>query len=741
MCVWTIMLCTALIFFVPFVVVPATYYPYIFPKIIVFRIIVEIGLMAWIPLVLLDKKYRLPFRNPIILTLSLFMGVLVLTMMTGVDWYRSFWSTQERMTGVFTMLHFYAWFLMMISAFRTYKEWRILLFSNIAVSVIVALYGFVQKGGDGRSFSYLGNALYLAVFAMMQIFFILFFVCKDYKDNKPHKILNILLICVLLIHVYVMFLAGSRTIFASLIIGSCMLCIPLFSFLLSKKKFMPVIAVGIVAFSGIAFFVFVNVFPTGNMWIKKQLPSAVHRLFLFESYADLGSRPEVWRMGIEGFKERPILGWGWENFSYVFNKNYQHPTAGDGEKYFDRSHNQLVDVLALTGIVGLISYLSFWGVLFFFLLKMMFKEQDIWGKMAYANLGALFLGYFLQNLTVFDSPVSLILLYFSLGLAYFILQEKKTQEPPQEKKKEKHGIFTVPDYVYIAGILSVIVLGILMNKGTIAPLSKSMQAMKGIAILLNQDATPESMWYFKQSLGGSSFTNSEIRMELARDLLSAKKALSKEELKDAINFTISEVQKGTKEQPKNVRNYFFLVDLYRLAGEYNTDPLFSEKAEEAVKKAIELAPYRPEPYRSMPQLYVIKGDFKKAEEWAKRGLDFNVSAKEIHLFVANIWLQGKEFNKAFSELDEAEKAGLDITEKSNFPVYLATNLPSGQENKKAVDYVDRLVHRTDSKDIFSLGAQAIVYYKTNRGDESAQIFKRIQRMDPTFAEQIKQYMQ
>ena len=169
MCIGILVALSALAFFIPFVVTPSTYYPYIFSKIIVFRVLVEVMVMAWIPLLFLQKKYRPRFGHPFILSLSIFFGVLVLTMITGVSPYRSFWASQERMTGVFTMLHFYVWFLMMASVFQKYREWRRLILVNICVAVIVALYGFAQRSDDGRAFSYLGNPIYLATYSMMQI--------------------------------------------------------------------------------------------------------------------------------------------------------------------------------------------------------------------------------------------------------------------------------------------------------------------------------------------------------------------------------------------------------------------------------------------------------------------------------------------------------------------------------------------------------------------------------------------
>ena len=139
------------------------------------------------------------------------------------------------MTGVFTMVHFYVWFLILISVLKTAKTWRLFLLLNIGISVIIGLYGFVQKSADGRLFSYLGNPLYLGVYSMMQIFFILFIICKDYKDKKQRKFLHILLMCALFFHGYIMFFSGSRTIFLSFTIGALIFLLSFLLLLISKK--------------------------------------------------------------------------------------------------------------------------------------------------------------------------------------------------------------------------------------------------------------------------------------------------------------------------------------------------------------------------------------------------------------------------------------------------------------------------------------------------------------------------
>jgi O-antigen ligase len=62
-------------------------------------------------------------------------------------------------------------------------------------------------------------------------------------------------------------------------------------------------------------------------------------------------------MAWEGFKERPILGWGQENYAAVFDKNY-NPAMYAQEPWFDRTHNVILDWLIAGGILGLLAYLS-----------------------------------------------------------------------------------------------------------------------------------------------------------------------------------------------------------------------------------------------------------------------------------------------------------------------------------------------------------------------------------------------
>ena len=87
----------------------------------------------------------------------------------------------------------------------------------------------------------------------------------------------------------------------------------------------------------------------------------------------------VWKMAWNGFLERPILGWGLENFNVTFGKHFDsklYLREYGGEIWFDRAHNIVLDTLINSGIVGLISYLSIFCTSIFLLLKKCFTEKS-----------------------------------------------------------------------------------------------------------------------------------------------------------------------------------------------------------------------------------------------------------------------------------------------------------------------------------------------------------------------------
>src|SRR3990167_9144630 len=92
------------ILFTPLIVMTQFFFPFVAPKSNFFRMAVEILFAAYLILVFANSKYRPRINLPTI-TLTLFLVVFILASFLGINFERSFWSTYERMTGIWTMLH------------------------------------------------------------------------------------------------------------------------------------------------------------------------------------------------------------------------------------------------------------------------------------------------------------------------------------------------------------------------------------------------------------------------------------------------------------------------------------------------------------------------------------------------------------------------------------------------------------------------------------------------------------
>ena len=130
----------------------------------------------------------------------------------------------------------------------------------------------------------------------------------------------------------------------------------------------------------------------------------------------------------KGVAERPILGWGQENYAIVFDKYYD-PRMYAQEPWFDRVHNIIFDWLVAGGIVGLAAYLSIFAATLWELWNKTKAGVHIFTAAERSIITGLLAGYFIHNLSVFDNVTSYIL--FGTVLAYLMWRgiRRRMSEP------------------------------------------------------------------------------------------------------------------------------------------------------------------------------------------------------------------------------------------------------------------------------------------------------------------------
>ncbi len=342
-----------LVLLTPLLFQPTSLFPYITVKIVVFQILTTILTAAYLALIIFQPQYR-PKFTPLVISFTIFILALLLTGLTGVDWQNSFWSVPERGIGIFTIIHFWLFFLMLVSL-RKEIDWQKFLTFSFIISLLAALSAFIFPS-DPRPGGVFGNPNFLSPYLLFNVFIGLWLA----KNNRWFY-LGVLL------QILVITLAGSRGVILGLIAGLIILL------LLTQKTKLKLAGAGLI----------IVIIALGLIITR---PTA----FLSLKSSGIQQRLNNWQIGWQAFKEKPLLGWGWENFNKAYNQYYQPRLLRHnvGERLSSKPHNVFIEYLAAGGLILLLA----------FLLLMAGAFYKGW-LMAGPLLGA----YLIQNLFSFDS--------------------------------------------------------------------------------------------------------------------------------------------------------------------------------------------------------------------------------------------------------------------------------------------------------------------------------------------------
>ncbi len=378
------------------------YFPAITPKTLLIFLVSEISffLFAWF-------YYLSPLRRPKIewpaIIFFVYIGILSLATIAGIYPSNSFWGDLERSTNLLIWLHISLVFILLLSVARSEQTWLRISLMSVSVGLIASLIHFFSplfSDAASRVFnsgSTLGNSSFFGTFLLFQLFFSLILVFRGTQRLRWFGGFSFLLFLLTL------FSTDARAVIVS-VIGGSILFLSLIQ-LVQKQYIRKILAallllVLVMTFFGTVFFAF-KTDSFLNTWIIDH---------------GTGSRFVVWNIAWEAFKERPLLGWGPENFRYAFLEYYD-PCFGNkfcgGNILFDKAHNIILDILIESGLFGLFAYLALFCALFW-RVWISYKKQVVDIKIA-ALITAILAAYFVQNLTAFDTAVSLLFFVFLFG--------------------------------------------------------------------------------------------------------------------------------------------------------------------------------------------------------------------------------------------------------------------------------------------------------------------------------------
>lgn len=412
------------------------FFPFISGKNLIFRSLVEIAFAGWAVLALYDSSYRINIRkSPIMIAYSAFIVVILLADLFGVDRERSMWSNFERMEGFVGHIHFFAYFFVLTVMVRTLADWQKMWRMFIAADILVVLYGYGQLLGAPSLFfanhfpsaaswfasrfpihmsgtrldATIGNSAYFAVFCLMSMFIaaLLWSQSSAPKKNWQYPALIIFNLIGLLY-------SGTRGTMIGLMLGGFTTLGILAWKGHGKMRKLFLVSLSIFVILTASIFIFKN-----TSFIKSS-PVLARIASISPNDITGASRLAMWQISLEAWKERPILGYGQDNFSYIFARKFIPTRMCNLEPWYDRSHDVFFDWLVAAGILGLLTYLSLYGVTLWFMWKKKDHSMPLSEK---AILTGMIVGYFVHNIFVFDNLTSYIL-FFAL-LAYITVRTRE----------------------------------------------------------------------------------------------------------------------------------------------------------------------------------------------------------------------------------------------------------------------------------------------------------------------------
>jgi len=615
-------------------------FPYTVPKVFAFRVLVEIAAVFCIFLVL---KYSTNFfttsyrggqreQSPSlfkgrlggILNLSIlaFFVLSFFSALFGADFYTSFWGNLERGMGVFSLLHFVVFFFILQIVFRSHEEWIPLIKASVFVSAAVSFLAICQHFFSlsdllpqvDRVYSLIGNAGVLSSYLVFNIFLAgyLFFHELSSSKNSFKKLGYCLLIFVFCL---ALALSGTRGAWLGLLAG-VLIFLAIMAWQSQQKKWRKFAIWGL----SIIFVLIASLFIIRDSSFVKNNPTLYRLTSISFSDGTAQSRLILWQGAWQAWQSKPLLGFGSENFETAIGK-YISPRLAEFEGYStDRAHNFIFDYGVTVGWLGLLSYLAIFIVALWKLIENL-KNNLIFSSIFISLLAA----YLVQNLFIFDSFVSYLMLFFVLALISNTCHSDVSADAEESSKNVKlsfrHLSLFVSCLLYLVSFLLLFVIYMYSLK----PLLAARYANQILSLPASEASAAASM--LKNVTALNSFASPEITYQVTLDYvdkINQNPALAQNE--EFYSVASGELLKIITRSPDQFKNYIALswLSLY-FSGQEKTRVTESL---ELAQKVRALSPNKKDAYLLLVAGYSLSNQPQKALQAVDQALAIDAKMGE-----------------------------------------------------------------------------------------------------------------
>jgi O-antigen ligase len=546
---------------------PELFFPYIFGKNMLFRLLVLASFFCFTCAKQDSIKIGL---NKVELSFLAYIAIFFLASCLGIAPYLSLFSNIERFNGVENQVYLFLYLYLISRLLNQIQWWEIVFLNLVFVSLLINLETLINHGTDiatGYS-SLFGSKNYLAGFNF-SVFMISIFLYLSHREKMWAK--ASLAVGTLAVLVALITFTRAPLLGFSLAFGLWLICFG-YQSLRHKKWFLQAILT--VSLIGIRL-----------IWQFSDNLLQTHNLH---------SRLDMWQISLQGFQEFPLLGVGPENFGYLFDKYHPGQYALQREQWIDNAHNILFNTLSESGILGVLSLL----VMVFLLFQWAFQRSK--AQIATQALMLALMMIYIEQLFILNS-ISQNIPQF-LIIAYFVKDLPVVQIAIVEKKL----------FVNISRFMICLLIILILYKSVLLETYKHYQFAVIYRNLPNNLSKTYS--YLQEYFDYPPIRSTYLVHKMAMDLTQMK--FSDQMPQQAIsmykNLVVDQLNKHIQSNPKNIRAQVILGGLYMRFHPLQAIPMFL--------RVIRQAPRKPINYVYLARAYLRIGNKELATVYLKLAL-------------------------------------------------------------------------------------------------------------------------
>jgi tetratricopeptide (TPR) repeat protein/O-antigen ligase len=729
--------------FTPFLVDTATYFPFIIAKVTAFRLIVEAILVVWVFWLFKSRTSKENFISltPLVKTILIFGVILFISALLGVDFSFSLFSGNERMEGVFGIWHFIIFFLALATTFDYLKIEKILkiqigvgiLYSVVAILAYFGIGKITAQMTGNRLAGYSGNPSFFATYLIFNAFLALYFYFRQYIFDK--KLFNWWLL---------VFLGQSLLIFGTLTRGvmiGYLISIVLIAFgiiflktsfkeksdlFIPFKKISIVFLISILVFSVFTFaakntdLVKNNLILSRFSSISLTDPTALSRLF---------SAGTAWK----SFLQKPLFGWGPENYEAAYTTNFNPEVLKylPEDFYFDRVHNKPMEVLATNGIFGFL----------FYFLNCLRKNKE-WFLPSLVLAGCL-IGYFIQNIFIFDFHESYLM--FFLLLAFISSLYHYSQEPilnrhsglsDQESFMDKDS----KDYTSKMGrgllIITIICLVIFsMTRYVIKPYLVS-KGIFNVGYFVKQGESEKAYKELKKIINDPAFLEDDIILGMKKMYSLYSFKISEEYKEKIINELVFKAKEASEKRPWLFNLISAKADLETIFSQWDENGL--KYAEKSTEEMLSRFPYFPQSHLFASKFYLLNEEIEKAIEEAEKVISVNPQISTSYYILAFAYDGLGDIEQRDENLIKAAELGFPFKDKAQ--ILNVINLCVKDKKYETIANLYLQAMQIDPQEISLYTGLAATYGKMHNKEGAIYYAKKAAELNPDFKQASEDFI-